>query len=156
MKYVIHLLFLSLACGLQSQTIKSTQLRPLTQTNMSSIFPLGSAFELSFDDLEADQKDYYYKIEHMTYDWAPSTIFPNEYIEGFQENAITKLENSFNTLQNYTNYRVRFPNKNTRITKSGNYLLSVLNDVGKVVFSRRFTLYPVSYTHLTLPTIYSV
>lgn len=142
MKYAFTFLFFcTFFFAVAQTTIKSIQFRPLAQNNTSNILALGSAFELSFDDLEADQKDYYYKIEHMTYDWAPSTIFPNEYIEGFQENAITKLENSFNTLQNYTNYRVQFPNNNTRITKSGNYLLSVLNDVGEVVFSRRFTLY---------------
>ena len=144
MKYVFSFLFSCTVLFSVAQTsIKSIQLKPLTQKNTSNILilPLGSAFELSFDDLKVDQQDYYYKLEHMTYDWKPSNIFPNEYIEGFQENAITTIENSFNTLQNYTHHRVQFPNSNTRITKSGNYLLSVLDDDYDVVFTRRFTLY---------------
>jgi hypothetical protein len=127
--------------SLISQNIKSIQLRPLQENNYSSIVPLGTVLELSFDDLDADQKEYSYKIEHMTFDWKPSAVFSNEYIEGFQENIIFTYENSFNTLQNYTNYRVQIPNRNTRITKSGNYLLSVLDDSNEVVFTRKFTLY---------------
>lgn len=127
--------------SLISQNIKSIQLRPLQENNYSSIVPLGTVLELSFDDLEADQKEYSYKITHMDYDWKKSDIFSNEYIEGFQENNINTYENSFNTLKNYTNYRVQIPNRNTRITKSGNYLLSVLDDSNEVVFTRKFTLY---------------
>ena len=77
----------------------------------------------------------------MTYNWEPSNVFRNEYIEGFDENVITDSEQSFNTLQNYTNYKVRFPNINTKITKSGNYLISVLNEDDEIVFSRRAVFY---------------
>ncbi|MGK0446888.1 MAG: hypothetical protein ACJA2M_000657, partial [Polaribacter sp.] len=49
-----------------SQNIKSIQLRPLQENNFSSIVPLGTVLELSFDDLDSDSKDYQYKIEHMT------------------------------------------------------------------------------------------
>ena len=44
--------------------IKSIQLKPLKQDNFSIVVPFGTTLELSFDDLEGDQKDYYYKIEH--------------------------------------------------------------------------------------------
>ncbi len=36
---------------------------------------------------------------------------------------------------------MQFPNINTRIKKSGNYLVSVLDEYDDVVFTRRFTLY---------------
>jgi hypothetical protein len=134
-------LLLIFSTTVNAQNIRSIQLRPLQENNYSSIVPLGTVLELSFDDLDADQKEYSYKIEHMTFDWKPSAVFSNEYIEGFQENIIFTYENSFNTLQNYTNYRVQIPNRNTRITKSGNYLLSVLDDSNAVVFTRKFTLY---------------
>jgi hypothetical protein len=134
-------LLLIFSTTVNAQNIRSIQLRPLQENNYSSIVPLGTVLELSFDDLDADQKEYSYKIEHMTFDWKPSAVFSNEYIEGFQENIIFTYENSFNTLQNYTNYRVQIPNRNTRITKSGNYLLSVLDDSNEVVFTRKFTLY---------------
>jgi len=135
------LLFCIFNFSYAQENIKSIQLRALDTDHFSTIIPLGKTVELSFDDLEADQKEYSYKIEHMTFDWKPSSIFSNEFIEGFQENIISTYENSFNTLQNYTNYRVQIPNRNTRITKSGNYILSVLTDANKVVFKRRFTLY---------------
>ena len=77
----------------------------------------------------------------MNSDWKPSSISTNEYIIGFSQNRILELENSFNTLQNYTHYKVQIPNQNTKITKSGNYLVSVLDTDQNVVFKRRFTLY---------------
>ncbi|WP_405609063.1 DUF5103 domain-containing protein [Polaribacter sp. Asnod1-A03] len=124
-----------------SQNIKSIQLRPLQENNFSSIVPLGTILELSFDDLDADSKDYQYKIEHMTHNWESSRLSSSQYIDGFDQNTIINVTNSFNTLQNYTHYSVQIPNVNTVITKSGNYLLSVLNSYDEVVFTKRFVLY---------------
>ena len=121
--------------------IKSIELKALGKTTFNHIIPLGNTIELNFDDLDGDQKEYYYKIDLMTHDWKESNLISNQYINGFQSNVIFNVENSFNTFQNYTHYTVKFPNQNTRITKSGNYRLSILDDVGEVVFSRRFTLY---------------
>jgi hypothetical protein len=138
----ISVAFLILCNAMIAQkNIKSIQLRPLAENNFSNIIPLGTALQLSFDDLEADQKEYFYKIEHMTYDWKPSDLLSNEYISGFHQNPILTVENSFNTLQNYTHYKIQFPNQNLRITKSGNYLLSVLDVYDNVLFTRRFTYY---------------
>ena len=108
--------------------------------------PLGTVLELSFDDLEADNKDYQYKIEHMTHDWKSSQLSSSQYINGFDQNTIINTTNSFNTLQNYTHYSVNIPNINTDITKSGNYLLSVLNEADDIVFTRRFVLYESATT----------
>jgi hypothetical protein len=142
MKYIIILGFLFIFCGkLFSQNIKSIQLRPLQENNFSSIVPLGTVLELSFDDLDNDNKEYQYKIQHMTHDWQPSRLLSSQYIDGFDQNNINTVANSFNTFENYTHYTVQIPNRNSVITKSGNYLLSVLNDDDEVVFSRRFVLY---------------
>ncbi len=124
-----------------SQNIKSIQLRPLQENNYSSIAPLGTVLELSFDDLDADAKDYTYRIEHMTHDWQKSRLLSSQFIDGFDENTIIDVTNSFNTFQSYSHYSVKIPNINTVITKSGNYLLSVLNDDDEVVFTRKFVLY---------------
>ena len=125
----------------RGQYIKSIQLNPLSEKHFSVIIPLGSGIQLSFDDLEADNKEYQYKIEHMTWDWKKSKLLPNQYIEGFNQGSIINNTNSFNTLQNYTHYYVRFPNKQTRIKLSGNYLLSVLDEYEDIIFTRKFTLY---------------
>ena len=142
----ISFFFLSIFSILNAQktapsNIKSIQLQPLNETTFNHIIPLGNTLELNFDDLDGDQKEYYYKIELMTHDWKKSSLISNQYINGFQSNIIFNVENSFNTFQNYTHYSVQFPNQNTRITKSGNYLLSILDDVGELVFTRKFTLY---------------
>ena len=121
--------------------IKSIQLKTSKPTNFSTIVPLGQVLQLSFDDLQADQKEYSYKIEHMNADWTPSNIPSNIYIIGFNQNRILRYENSFNTFQNYTHYSVQIPNSNTQITKSGNYLISVLNEYEEVIFTRKFTYY---------------
>ncbi len=121
--------------------VKSVQLRPLQENNFSNIVPLGTVLELSFDDVSGESPDYYYKVEHMTHDWKSSNLLANQYLNGFQQNPIRNVQNSFNTLQNYIHYSVQFPNTNLRITKSGNYLLSVVDEYDEVVFTRRFTLY---------------
>ncbi|MDG1171260.1 MAG: DUF5103 domain-containing protein [Polaribacter sp.] len=143
-KLVLCLLFIS--TRFFSQNIKSIQLRPLQENNFSAIVPLGTSLEISFDDLEADSKDYQYKIEHMTHDWKSSRLSSSQFINGFDQNTIVNVSNSFNTLQNYTHYSVRIPNINTVITKSGNYLLSILNTDDDVIFTRRFVLYEPSTT----------
>lgn len=134
-------LLLILVNLISAQNITTIQLRPLQENNFSSIVPLGTVLELSFDDLEADSKQLKYKIEHKTHDWKPSRLLSSQYINGFDQNTIINVTNSFNTLQNYTHYSVKIPNINTVITKSGNYLLSVLNTYDEVVFTRRFVLY---------------
>ena len=146
MSQKLILLFLFLATSLNSQNIKSIQLRPLQENNFSSIVPLGTQLELSFDDLDADSKEYQYKIEHMTHDWQSSRLSSSQFIDGFDQNTILDVNNSFNTFQNYTHYSVKIPNINTVITKSGNYLLSVLNYDDEVIFTRRFVLYETKTT----------
>lgn len=135
------LFFLFFSTSFFAQNIKSIQLRPLQEDNYSSIVPLGTLLELSFDDLDADSKNYNYRIEHMTHDWQKSRLLSSQYIDGFDENSILSVTNSFNTFQNYTHYAVKIPNINSVITKSGNYLISVINDYDEVVFSRKLVLY---------------
>ena len=129
-----------------SQNIKSIQLRALGDNVYTAIVPLGTVLELSFDDLEADGKDYHYKIEHMTHDWKKSRLLSSQFIDGFDENTIINVTNSFNTLQSYTHYEVKIPNANTIITKSGNYLISVLDDDDNILFTRKFVLYESAAT----------
>ncbi|PHR68716.1 MAG: DUF5103 domain-containing protein [Lutibacter sp.] len=150
MKYLNYLILLLFTTSLFSQEnddiiepnfIKTIVLKSTNVNSYASIIALGSSFIFSFDDLEAEQLDYFYKIEHYTYDWKPSSLSSREFINGYEEDRIRDVENSFNTLQFFTHYSVVFPNKNTRITKSGNYKISVMNDDDEVLFTRRFVLY---------------
>jgi hypothetical protein len=141
LKKYLTLLLVLLCYPFFAQNIKSIQLRPLQKNNYTAIVPLGTVLELSFDDLDADSKDYAYRIEHMTHNWQKSRLLSSQFIDGFDENTIINVTNSFNTFQSYTHYAMQIPNVNTIITKSGNYQLSVLNDDDEVVFTRKFVLY---------------
>lgn len=110
--------------------------------NQIPIFKLGESFQLEFDDLYGDEANYYYTITHCDYDWKPSQLAINEYILGFDNQRIIDYENSFNTLQMYSHYRLPFPNQFTKRFKvSGNYVIKILNDNRDIVFSKKFILY---------------
>lgn len=109
--------------------------------NNSSQFPIlkkGSFMELSFDDLNASEDDYYYKISYHNYDWSDSILFKNEFIEGLDNIRVSNYENSFNTLQRYTHYKLTLPNTSTDFKLSGNYKIHIYNSNDELQFSRRF------------------
>ena len=88
----------------------------------------GQQLILSFDDLDADVKSYYYTIIHCDAMWQPSDITKPEYIKGFYDDEITDYAFSFNTLKVYTNYVLSFPTDYLEYTKSGNYILKVYEE----------------------------
>lgn len=126
--------------------IKTVILKPNAINTYAPILKLGQRFTLSFDDLNADERDYYYKIEHCDTDWNSSNLMESEFIDGYAEERIQNYENSFNTLLYYTHYTVTFPNENTRIKISGNYIISILNEDNEVVLTRRFVVYQSKVT----------
>lgn len=105
------------------------------------IVKLGEPIYLEFDDLSAREADYYYKITLCNYDWTPSTLLKSQYLSGVDNQRIIDYENSYNTLQAYSNYRLSIPNQNVRPTVSGNYMLEIYNDSYELVFSRKFIIY---------------
>jgi hypothetical protein len=110
--------------------------------NVVPIFTLGSGFQLQFDDLYGNEADFYYEIIHCDYNWKPSEIPKNEYLQGFDNQRIQNYTNSFNTLQLYSHYTLSIPNQFTQqLLISGNYMLKILNDRKEIVFSRKFILY---------------
>lgn len=111
------------------------------ESNVYPFFKLGDSFQFSFDDLYGNEEDYYFTITHCNYNWSKSELSRNEYLDGNDNQRIQDYENSFNTLQIYSRYRLKFPNNFCRITKSGNYLLSILNSDRELVFSKKFVIY---------------
>lgn len=109
--------------------------------NAIPIFKLGDAFELQFDDLYGNEANYYYAITHCNYDWTPSQLSINEYLNGFDNQRIQTYTNSLNTLQIYSHYILAFPNRNTSFRVSGNYMIKILNEDKEVVFSKKIALY---------------
>ena len=97
------------------------------------------ALELHFDDLDADNKNYYYTFQLCDADWTPVTLSAFDYISGFQSNRITTYRYSSLSLVRYTHYQAVVPDRNCRPTRSGNYLLKVFlnNDTSRLVFTKR-------------------
>jgi hypothetical protein len=109
--------------------------------NVVPVFNLREGFQFQFDDLYGDEANYFYTITHCDYDWKQSQLSEAEYIDGFDDQRIQKVENSFNTLQLYSHYTLSFPNNFTRFKVTGNYMLTILNNSKEVIFSRKFILY---------------
>lgn len=111
------------------------------EQNMIPIFRLGDSFQFQFDDLFGTEANYFYTITHCDYDWKPSQLSKNEYLNGFDDQRIQDYTNSLTTLQLYSHYRLTFPNRFTQFRVSGNYVIKILNDDKEVVFSRKFILF---------------
>lgn len=97
---------------------------------------------LSFDDLEDEVKSYSYKIQHCNSNWEPSELMNNEYSEGFSTDQINDYQFSLNTTTPYIHYNLIFPTDYLRITKSGNYIISVFetDNESKPAFKRKFKI----------------
>lgn len=105
------------------------------------IIQLGESMTLEFDDLTANEQDYYYKIFHCDYDWTPSQLLKSQYLDGADNQRIIDYENSYTTLQPYSNYRLTIPNENVKLKVTGNYVLEIYNSYGDLQFSRRFVVF---------------
>jgi len=101
---------------------------------------------VSFDDLDADIKDYYYTIIHCNSDWTASDLMQSEYISGFTDEPITDYEFSFNTLQQYTHYSFSFPTEEMKALLSGNYVFKIFEEGGKTVAYKRFMILETKVT----------
>lgn len=122
--------------------IKSIYFNGGTTESQLPIIPLGQPLVLEFDVLNGEEEDYYYEIKHYNFDWTPSILVESEYLEGFDEQRIRDYENSFNTLQIYSHYKVSIPNQYTKSIKlTGNYIITIYDDYDTVVFSRKFMVY---------------
>ncbi|MGB1307711.1 MAG: DUF5103 domain-containing protein [Oceanihabitans sp.] len=149
LKYLIIVLLFSFTLSAQVETevappnfIKSITFKGNTPESQLPVLQLGEYLRLEFDALNGDEEDFYYVIEHFNYDWTPSVLSKSEYLEGFDKQRIRNYQNSFNTLQIYSNYKLTIPNKQTRSLKvSGNYMLKIYDDYDELVFSRKFMVY---------------
>lgn len=122
------------------ENIKTINFRGPTEDQFP-VVQLGETITLEFDDLLANEQDYYYKIAHFDYDWTPSQLLKSQFLDGVDNQRIIDYENSYTTLQPYSNYRLTIPNENVRLKVSGNYALEIYNSYGDLQFSRRFVVY---------------
>ena len=122
--------------------IKSIVFNASTPENQIPIYKLGASIRLEFDALNGDEEDFYYVIEHYDFDWTPSALIKTEYLRGMDNQRIRDYDNSFNTYQIYSHYKLKIPNEQTRgLRKTGNYMLKIYDDYDELVFSRKFMIY---------------
>ena len=96
---------------------------------------------LTFDDTDADDKNYSYKIRHYNADWTRSDLAETDYTDGFAEADIEEYDYAFNTVINFTHYALMLPNEDVEFAVSGNYTVTIFDsDTGDLILTRRFTV----------------
>ena len=95
---------------------------------------------LSFDVMGKELENYNFSFVHCDANWEPSILTQPEYLSGFPNGFIEEYLFSFNTLQPYVNYQLKFPNRDFSFRKSGNYLLKVYanNDESQLLLTKQF------------------
>ncbi len=102
-------------------------------------FNTDEKLKLSFDDLDADLKNFSYTIVHCDADWNFSELEKNQYIDGYTDDEIINYQFSLNTVIPYTHYELIFPTEYLKPILSGNYILKVyLDHPDSLYFTRRF------------------
>ena len=124
-----------------TEEIKSISFKSNTNQSELPILSLNERLHLEFDVLNPNEDDFYYVIEHFNFDWTKSKLMKSEYLQGLDNLRIINYENSFNTYQIYSNYKLQIPNKQTRLKVSGNYLIKIFDEDDELVFSRKFMVY---------------
>lgn len=121
--------------------IKSIHFLSNDQLQQIPLIRQNETFTLVFDDLLAQDNDYYYRIKYYNKDWTPSDLFQNQYLEGFDNQRIENFNSSFGTLQRFTNYKLTLPNESTRFIASGNYMVEIYDAYDELMFARKFLIY---------------
>lgn len=84
--------------------------------------------QISFDQLQTDEEDLYYRIHLCDANWKIlDHISLHEYMTGFPENPILDFAYSFNTSVPYVNYKLVLPNEDVSLKSSGNYVVEIFN-----------------------------
>ena len=115
--YLFAIFFFSLGLCAQDENIASIELINESSNSKNSIFFKGDLINVRFDELRNKIKNYYYTFEHCDYKWEKSTLFKNEFIEGFDDIRISNYKKSFNTLQKFINYSFNISNKKLKISR---------------------------------------
>ena len=113
-------------CGLFAQThthVYKEEIRTLRVAREVLMLDDPAPLQISFDEMSHDVHFYTYTVQMMN-----SDLLSSEYLQGFTTQDITDYEHSINTSREYTHYWFEFPNEDMRITKSGQYLLTIYED----------------------------
>ncbi len=104
---------------------------------------LGEAIELNFDILDGKYERLEYSIRHCDSDFREDDLSFDEFAEGFDRRPLDESQESFNTLQQFTHYTLVIPNRDIKLTISGNYIINVYSDDNpdEPILTKRFMVY---------------
>lgn len=126
------------------EEIRTVQLYPALNGNQEKLRPAVAFIHtqnlvLEFDDLIGQRSNYYVRIVHCNYDWTKSNLQDLEFMNEYNEYAITEYDMSTNTSVPYVHYYFEVP----RVKLPGNYLLVAYreNDEDDLLLSKRFMVY---------------
>ncbi len=89
----------------------------------------GQHITIEFDEMSHDYHRLIYHIDHCNADWTVTDgLFESDFLAGFNDQPIEDYENSFNTSQLYTHYRLSLPNPETGLRLSGNYRVTIFDE----------------------------
>ena len=118
--------FLAVCLGLLAQThvcIFNEQVRTLRVAREVLLLDDPAPLQISFDEMSHDVHFYTYSVEMLH-----SDLLSGEYLQGFTTRDIVDYEHSINTSREYTHYWFEFPNEDMKLTKSGEYRLTIYED----------------------------
>ncbi|MBX2916261.1 MAG: DUF5103 domain-containing protein [Cyclobacteriaceae bacterium] len=126
------------------EEIRTVQLYPALNTAQDKLKPAVAPINnqnlvLEFDDLIAQRSNYYVRIVHCNYDWTKSSLQDLEFLNDYNEYAITDYDMSINTSVPYIHYYFDVP----AVKIPGNYLLVAYreNNQNDILLSKRFMIY---------------
>lgn len=121
------------------QDIRGIQLFNPQTNDETPVIGFNEQLILRFDDLSNGSNVYRYTLKHYDRDWKDDGLFFTEFANGSLNGLIDQFQYSFNTLQQYTNYTLTFPNNKIQPKISGNFEIVVyLDSASKPLFTRRF------------------
>ncbi|WP_312342240.1 type IX secretion system plug protein [Chryseobacterium binzhouense] len=137
----LQLFLLSLSGFLFGQNIQSIQLFNPQTNDETPVISMGQQLILRFDDLTNSSEVYRYTIKHYDRNWQDDNLFFSEIANGQMNAMLDEFQYSFNTLQPYTHYVLRFPNEKIQPKISGNFELIVYKrSADQPIIKRRFSI----------------
>lgn len=115
-----------------------------------------SRVEIAFDEIADDRRFMRYELIHCDARWKPEGLVVSEFLDGFNEGVVDDYEFSRATLVHYVHYKITIPNRDVRITATGNYLLRVYDesDPDETLLQARFAV--SDYSAELLPGVSSL
>jgi hypothetical protein len=137
----LQIFLLSLGSLAFAQNIQSVQLFNPQTNDETPVINMNQQLVLSFDDLTNSSTVYRYTLKHYDRNWQDDNLFFTEIANGSMNALLDQFQYSFNTIQAYTHYTLKFPNDKIKPKISGNFEIIVYKDsADKPLFTKRFSL----------------